>query len=74
MGKIMANNGSAPKIEVGEVIWSYGHKSYDDAMESAWDDMSEGQLSACDRPRPAMYINRDGVRRWAVAIQDGGFQ
>ena len=56
------------KLVPGEIIWSYGHKSRDSATESAWDDISEGILSWCEKPREIAYKTRDGKTRWAVAI------
>lgn len=56
------------RLVPGEIIWSYGHKSRGAATESAWDDISEGSLSRCEKPRELAYRNRAGATRWAVAI------
>lgn len=56
------------KLVSGEILWSWGHRSRDAATESAWDDMSEGSLSRCEKPREIAYLARNGQRRWAVAI------
>jgi hypothetical protein len=65
------------KLVAGEIVWSYGHKSRDDATASAWDDMSEGMLSPCEKPREIAYRAQSGALRWAVAIlvdpRDRGF-
>jgi hypothetical protein len=56
------------KLVSGEILWSWGHKSRDAAIESAWDDISEGTLSRCEKPRELSYFARNGSKRWAVAI------
>jgi hypothetical protein len=56
------------KLVPGEILWSWGHKSRDAATESAWDDISEGMMSECEKPREISYIARNGSKRWAVAI------
>ena len=56
------------KLVPGEIVWSYGHMSRDAATESAWDDMSEGSLSRCEKPREIAYKTAKGATRWAVAI------
>ena len=56
------------KLVPGELIWSYGHKSRDTATQSAWDDISNGMLSECERPREIAYRNKQGAIRWAVTV------
>jgi len=56
------------RLVPGEIVWSYGHRSRDAATESAWDDISEGSLSHCEKPREIAYRTAKGATRWAVAI------
>jgi hypothetical protein len=56
------------KLVPGELVWSYGHMSRDAATESAWDDISEGSLSHCEKPREIAYRTAKGATRWAVVI------
>jgi hypothetical protein len=58
----------ADRLVPGESLWSWGHKSRDAATESAWDDISEGTLSHCEKPREIAYRAKNGKTRWAVAI------
>jgi hypothetical protein len=52
----------------GEILWSWGHKTRDAATKSAWDDISEGSVSRCEKPREVSYLTSNGHKRWAVAI------
>ena len=56
------------RLVPSEIVWSYGHTSRDAATESAWDDINEGSLSRCDKPREIAYKTARGATRWAVAI------
>lgn len=56
------------RLVPGEIVWSWGYRSRDAATESAWDDISEGRLSRCEKPREIAYRARDGRKLWAVAI------
>jgi hypothetical protein len=77
-GKSIETQGKAKAMRVqprlterlvpGESLWSWGHKSRDAATESAWDDISEGTLSHCEKPREIAYRAKNGKTRWAVAI------
>jgi hypothetical protein len=56
------------RLVPGEILWSWGHKTRDAATQSAWDDISEGAMSHCEKPREVSYLTSKGHKRWAVAI------
>ena len=48
--------------------YGYGYKTLQRAYEVIEDDLSSDLLSLCERPRPRVYNNKLGQRRYRIVI------
>lgn len=57
-----------PRLATHEYVYAYGYKSRDACTLAIWDAMSNGEVSAGERPREAAYTTAQGARRWAIVL------
>jgi hypothetical protein len=48
--------------------YAFGYKTLEHAYAAIEDDLSSDFLSLCERPRPRMYRNKMGARRYKIVI------
>lgn len=49
---------------------AYGYRTHERAELAIIDDMSEGLLSECERPRVAAYRTKDGRKLYRILVND----
>lgn len=55
-------------MTISTETYTYGLKTLQRAYEVIEDDLSNDLLSLCERPRPRMYKNKNGQRRYRILI------
>tara|TARA_R110002153_G_scaffold228830_1_gene381868 strand:- start:180 stop:392 length:213 start_codon:yes stop_codon:yes gene_type:complete len=48
--------------------YGYGYKTLERAYAEIEDDLSNDLLSLCERPRPRLYKNKMGQRRYKIVV------
>ena len=57
-------------MNAARYLYSYGHKTRDDAQDAIDRDISDGFLSSAERPRVETYRTRDGRRLYQITAVD----
>jgi hypothetical protein len=60
------------KLKANEMVYARGYKSEQAAYDAICDEISEGLMSECERPREASYKTKTGATRWAIVITADG--